>query len=76
MGTQQSSRSQARLKQASEKQTNTELDFIFKRPIFWRPSYIAQSAWLEHIPFAFWLIDTLQPQGKFMNMPVFTGFVV
>lgn len=60
MGTQQSSRSQARLKQASEKQTNTELDFIFKRPIFWRPSYIAQSAWLEHIPFAFWLIDTLQ----------------
>ena len=50
MGTQQSSRSQARLKQASEKQTNTELDFIFKRPIFWRPSYIAQSAWLEHIP--------------------------
>ncbi|HHV9211151.1 TPA: class I SAM-dependent methyltransferase [Escherichia coli] len=62
MGTQQSSRSQARLKQASEKQTNTELDFIFKRPIFWRPSYIAQSTWLEHIPFAFWLIDTLQPR--------------
>lgn len=62
MGTQQSSRSQARLKQASEKQTNTELDFIFKRPIFWRPSYIAQSARLEHIPFAFWLIDTLQPR--------------
>ncbi|MEL2243935.1 class I SAM-dependent methyltransferase [Leclercia adecarboxylata] len=62
MGTQQSSRSQARLKQASEKQTKTELDFIFKRPIFWRPSYIAQSAWLEHIPFAFWLIDTLQPR--------------
>ncbi|MEB5750843.1 class I SAM-dependent methyltransferase [Leclercia adecarboxylata] len=62
MGTQQSSRTQARLKQASEKQTNTELDFIFKRPIFWRPSYIAQSAWLEHIPFAFWLIDTLQPR--------------
>ena len=62
MGTQQSSRSQARLKQASEKQTNTELDFIFKRPIFWRPTYIAQSAWLEHIPFAFWLIDTLQPR--------------
>lgn len=62
MGTQQSSRSQARLKQASEKQTITELDFIFKRPIFWRPSYIAQSAWLEHIPFAFWLVDTLQPR--------------
>lgn len=62
MGTQQSSRSQAHLKQASEKQTNTELDFIFKRPIFWRPSYIAQSAWLEHIPFAFWLVDNLRPR--------------
>ncbi|EHR0865118.1 class I SAM-dependent methyltransferase [Escherichia coli] len=62
MGTQQNSRSQAPRKQASEKQTNTGLDFIFKRPIFWRPSYIAQSAWLEHIPFAFWLIDTLQPR--------------
>ncbi len=62
MGTQQSSRSQANRKQASVKQTNTELDFIFKRPIFWRPSYIAQSAWLEHIPFAFWLVDTLRPR--------------
>lgn len=62
MGTQQSSRSQAPRKQTSEKQPHTELDFIFKRPIFWRPSYIAQSAWLEHIPFAFWLIDTLQPR--------------
>ncbi|ALZ98060.1 family 2 glycosyl transferase [Leclercia adecarboxylata] len=62
MGTQQSSRTQANRKQASVKQTNTELDFIFKRPIFWRPSYIAQSAWLEHIPFAFWLVDTLQPR--------------
>lgn len=62
MGTQQSSRTQANRKQASVKQTNTELDFIFKRPIFWRPSYIAQSAWLEHIPFAFWLVDTLRPR--------------
>ncbi len=62
MGTQQSIRTQANRKQASVKQTNTELDFIFKRPIFWRPFYIAQSAWLEHIPFAFWLVDTLQPR--------------
>lgn len=63
MGTQQSSRIQATRKQASVKQTNTELDVIFKRPIFWRPSYIAQSSWLEHIPFAFWLVDTLQPRN-------------
>ncbi|MFG0645459.1 class I SAM-dependent methyltransferase [Leclercia adecarboxylata] len=63
MGTQQSSRSQANSKQASVKQTTTELDFIFKRSIFWRPSYIAQSSWLEHIPFALWLVDTLQPRN-------------
>lgn len=63
MGTQQSSRIKATRKQASMKQTNIELDFIFKRPIFWRPSYIAQSSWLEHIPFAFWLVDTLQPRN-------------
>ena len=62
MGSQQSSRLQATHKPASTKQTTTELDFIFKRPIFWRPSYIEQSAWLEHIPFAFWLVDTLQPR--------------
>lgn len=61
MGTQQNSHSQAPRKHTSEKQTNTDLDFIFKRPVFWRPSYIAQSAWLEHIPFAFWLVDTLRP---------------
>lgn len=43
-------------------QSNIDLDFIFQRPIFWRPNYIAQSAWLEHIPFAFWLMTTLRPR--------------
>jgi len=62
MGTQQISRSQAKRKQAIVKNTNNELNFIFKRPIFWRPSYIVQSAWLEHVPFAFWLVDTLRPR--------------
>ncbi|MFM5512160.1 class I SAM-dependent methyltransferase [Aeromonas veronii] len=40
-----------------------ELDFIFKRSLFWRPTYLAQSAWLEHIPFAFWLVETLRPRN-------------
>lgn len=62
MGSQQSSRLKANRNPTPIKQTTTELGFIFKRPIFWRPSYIAQSAWLEHIPFAFWLVDTLQPR--------------
>ncbi|MCU6665591.1 class I SAM-dependent methyltransferase [Silvania hatchlandensis] len=43
-------------------QPNIDLDFIFQRPIFWRPTYITQSAWLEHIPFAFWLMTTLRPR--------------
>ena len=40
-----------------------ELNFIFKPSLFWRPTYLAQSAWLEHIPFAFWLVDTLRPRN-------------
>ena len=40
-----------------------ELNFIFKSSLFWRPTYLAQSAWLEHIPFAFWLVDTLRPRN-------------
>jgi hypothetical protein len=31
--------------------------------IDWRPEYLAQSAWLEHIPFAFWIVKTLQPRS-------------
>jgi len=30
--------------------------------IFWRPSYLAPSAWVEHVPFAFWLAECLRPQ--------------
>jgi hypothetical protein len=26
---------------------------------FWAPSYIVDSAWLEHGPFAFWLVDAI-----------------
>ncbi|WP_314927857.1 class I SAM-dependent methyltransferase [Aeromonas piscicola] len=44
-------------------QIDGKLDFIFKRSLFWRPTYLAQSAWLEHIPFAFWLVETLRPRN-------------
>ncbi|HVY15054.1 MAG TPA: hypothetical protein VHB27_07495, partial [Rhodopila sp.] len=30
--------------------------------IDWRPEYLAQSAWLEHIPFAFWIVRILRPR--------------
>ena len=29
---------------------------------FWIPDWIQESAWIEHVPFAFWLIDTLRPR--------------
>lgn len=31
------------------------------RAMFMRPAYLAQSAWLEHVPFAFWLVEAHQP---------------
>ena len=31
--------------------------------IFWTPDYIdASSAWIEHIPFAFWIVEVLKPK--------------
>jgi GT2 family glycosyltransferase len=30
-------------------------------PSFWAPQYVEQSAWLDHGPFAFWLIDAVRP---------------
>ena len=29
---------------------------------FWAPKFIMPSAWLEHAPFAFWLVDALRPR--------------
>lgn len=29
---------------------------------FWSPEYLEQSAWLDHGPFAFWLIEALKPR--------------
>jgi hypothetical protein len=30
--------------------------------MFWSPAHLTQSAWLEHVPFAFWLVDALRPK--------------
>ena len=32
------------------------------RTIFSRPVYLPESDWLEHIPFAFWLVEALAPR--------------
>lgn len=35
---------------------------IERESFFWTPDYLEQSAWIEHVPFAFWLIDVLRPR--------------
>ncbi len=30
--------------------------------MLWPARYLAQSAWVEHVPFAFWLVDALRPR--------------
>ncbi len=40
---------------------------------FWTPAHIVDSAWLEHGPFAFWLIETLRPRN-FVELGTHNGF--
>jgi Methyltransferase domain len=35
---------------------------VFRRSMFWRPERQTQSPWIEHVPFAFWLVDVLRPR--------------
>ena len=32
------------------------------RSMFWRPDYLEPSAWTEHLPFAFWLMEAQRPK--------------
>ncbi len=34
-----------------------------KQIMFMKPDYLATSAWIEHIPFAFWLVEALKPRS-------------
>jgi Methyltransferase domain len=36
---------------------------LVRPAMFWRPAHLAQSAWLEHLPFAFWLVEALRPRS-------------
>src|SRR5215204_1627697 len=33
------------------------------RASFWSPLHVVESAWLQHGPFAFWLIEAIQPKS-------------
>jgi len=50
------------------------LDKAFSRASFWPiNNVLTDSAWLEHGPFAFWLIDALRPQ-TFVELGTHSGF--
>ena len=38
------------------------LSLLFRRSMLWRAERHARSAWIEHVPFAFWLVDVLRPR--------------
>lgn len=38
------------------------LPTIASKAMFWRPRYLAESEWLQHVPFYFWLTEVLQPK--------------
>ncbi|HTH99449.1 MAG TPA: class I SAM-dependent methyltransferase [Acidisoma sp.] len=40
---------------------------------FWSPAHIVESAWHEHGPFAFWLIDQIRPRN-FVELGTHNGF--
>lgn len=37
------------------------IQLLASRSMFWKPAYIKGSAWMEHIPFAFWIMETHRP---------------
>src|ERR1035437_8604092 len=39
----------------------------------WLPEYISESGWLEHGPFAFWLIDAVRPR-TFVELGTQSGY--
>ncbi|WP_210317251.1 class I SAM-dependent methyltransferase [Oryzicola mucosus] len=45
---------------------------VMSRIAFMRPRYMARSAWQEHVPFAFWMIEALQPDVV-VELGVHTG---
>ncbi len=41
---------------------NASNHLMDKTSFFWTPDYLAISAWMEHIPFAFWIVEVWKPK--------------
>jgi len=45
------------------KQERINNNIVHYKSFFWSPDYLdTSSAWIEHIPFAFWIVEVLQPK--------------
>ena len=49
-----------------------KLAAIYRYSMFWTPERLAPSGWLEHVPFAFWLVDVLRP-ATIVELGTYTG---
>ena len=38
------------------------LPSLSSKAMFWRPKYLCSSDWLDHLPFAFWLMESIKPK--------------
>jgi glycosyltransferase involved in cell wall biosynthesis len=47
---------------SSDKILSDALALIFRRSMLWTPERQAPSDWIQHVPFAFWLVDVLRPR--------------
>lgn len=43
------------------------------RASYWHPTHLVRSAWLEHAPFAFWMVDALRPE-RYVELGTHNGF--
>src|SRR5262249_5839112 len=50
----------------------TVLPPIFRPSMFWIPERQAPSAWIEHVPFGFWLVDVLRPR-RIVELGTYNG---
>ena len=42
---------------------NVEHEAWISETAYWMPPHVVESAWLEHAPFAFWLVDAIRPRS-------------
>ena len=50
-----------------------DLNSFLSPPSFWLPERLVTSAWLQHAPFAFWLMDALRPR-RLVELGTHHGF--